>query len=169
MAAKDFTGFRWPSRTARHPNRPSEARFQILTVRSADPLRSKSETLTKHSIGFWCPLRAPLTTMWFALSSLSHTNMERSQAPENSTEASSFRAKAFTADLCFSNVATSTCRFSPAGLAHTRIFLSADPVYTVPSKDTAIAFTASSCAFTDSTHRKSESRHIFKVLSHETE
>ncbi|CAN6548838.1 unnamed protein product [Malus baccata var. baccata] len=107
--------------------------------------------------------------MWFALSSLSHTRIERSQAPENSTDPSSFRAKAFTADLCFSRVATNTWRFSPNGLAHTRIRQSADPVYTVPSFDTATAFTASSCALTDSTQRRSESRQIFRLLSQETE
>ncbi|KAM1131366.1 hypothetical protein EV1_045546 [Malus domestica] len=49
------------------------------------------------------------------------------------------------------------------GLDHTQIRQSVDLVYTVPSFDTANAFTASLCALTDSTQWRSESNQIFKL------
>ncbi|RXH80851.1 hypothetical protein DVH24_004765 [Malus domestica] len=53
------------------------------------------------------------------------------------------------------------------GLDHTQIRQSVNPVYTVPSFDTANAFTASSCTLTDSTQRRSESSQIFRLNASE--
>jgi hypothetical protein len=87
-----------------------------------------SPTHAKQRIAFVWPLNAPITTKWFALSSLSQTTMDRSFAPEYSTEPSLLIASALTADWCRSNVATSACCFSPGARVQARIFVSADPV-----------------------------------------
>nr|GLL37961.1 hypothetical protein DVH24_033729 [Ipomoea trifida] len=108
------------------------------------PTEQQIRDVIKHRMAFECPLNAPVTTMYFALSSLSHTRIDRSQAPENRTDLSEFNASAFTADLCFSKVATKPCFFPPKGFPQTLILRSAEPVKIVPSFANTTAFIASS-------------------------
>src|SRR5689334_8705421 len=88
----------------------------------------------------------------------SHTTTVRSQAPEYSTRPPTPSASAFTAALWRAMVATSaSLLLCPSGWRrlHALTVVSAEPVYTCPSADTATALMASSCAAgTDSAHRR---------------
>ncbi|KAL0408550.1 UNVERIFIED_CONTAM: hypothetical protein Sradi_1789400 [Sesamum radiatum] len=68
--------------------------------------------------------------------------MDLSQDPENKTDPSRLSANAFTADLCFSNVAISPYFFP--SFFQALILLSAEPVYINPSLDITTALIASS-------------------------
>nr|CAB3451044.1 unnamed protein product [Digitaria exilis] len=158
--AKLLTGAAWPSRTAKqvYPVLPAPL-LHTLTVLSAEPLHTTSPSAARHRIAFLCPLSVPVASIL------------PSPAPSPPSPARSHtttdRASAFTADLCRSIVCTSTCLLllflflRSVSRLHALILLSAEPVYTWPSWDTATALMASSCAFgTDSTHRNAEERAV---------
>lgn len=62
-APNDFTGLSCPSNTPKQSCPSPLPRLQILTVRSADPLNSKSPSLIKHKMAPPWPLKTPITTI----------------------------------------------------------------------------------------------------------
>ncbi|KAG0487594.1 hypothetical protein HPP92_009689 [Vanilla planifolia] len=87
-ATRERIPFACPSITPRqlYIPLPSATLFQILIVRSPDPLTTKSPTQTRERIALSCPRSSQVTAMYSAVPSLSHTRIDRSQAPEYSAD-----------------------------------------------------------------------------------